>query len=109
MGLTTTIWTRVIHVRISQFRGVAGKCPGAKGVTECDYTIHARGMLQIIREHMVAPGTQFTPTKLRTEKDSLSPDLKYQRRVYRGAQMWDQKTKAPKKESHKNVRNNIIN
>ena len=54
----------MIHVRISQFHRISGKCPGAKGVMECDYTIHARSMQQIIREHMVvfAPGTQFTPT-----------------------------------------------
>ena len=54
----------MIHVKISQFRRIPGKSPRAKGEMECDYTIHATGMLQIIREHMVvfAPGTQFTPT-----------------------------------------------
>ena len=63
-GLTTLQYGReVIHVRISQFRRIPGKCPGAKGVIECDYTVHARGILEITREHMAlfAPGTQFVP------------------------------------------------
>ena len=60
-GLTTTQYGReVIHVRISQIRGIPGKCPGAKGVIECDYTVHAITMLEKICEHMAlfAPGTQ---------------------------------------------------
>ena len=64
-GLTTTQYGReVIHVRISQIRGIPGKCPGAKGVIECDYNVHAITMLETNCKHMAlfAPGTQLTPT-----------------------------------------------
>ena len=64
----------MIHVRISQFRRIFGKSPGANGVMESDYTIHSRGLLQIIREHMAVfdPGTQFTPRDFTLEMSNCN-------------------------------------
>ena len=116
-GLTTTQKGReVIHVRISHFRRIPGKCPGGERCNRMRlHTVHASGLLELSREHMAlfAPGTQFITCDYIENRErefeprfeqSEVPTTRRERRPMR-----NQQSKAPTIQKYKNVRNSNLN